>query len=162
MSARGLAEWLLGCIAEDERVARAAQTVGLERVEWLGNNRWGKAYLKRVPVEEVTTWVSFRGSEQVSAPTDRGEHTEGSALHQRFNPAHVLAVCEAHRRIVEEHPTGNPSTIGPGYCETCTDGTVWDDYDIRYPGGKHYPCPTLRALATAYADRPGFREEWRV
>lgn len=48
----------------------------------------------------------------------------------------VLAECEAKRRIVE-HCEPDPLTKSPG-----------DEY-------------VLRLLALPYADRPGYREEWR-
>jgi hypothetical protein len=62
--------------------------------------------------------------------------------YRRHDPARVLAQCAAYRRIVELHHEG-PA----GSCETCS--------------GEYLPCSTLRALASIYADAPGFREEWR-
>ena len=59
---------------------------------------------------------------------------------QRFTPARMLAECAAKRRIILRHrPTGG---IG---CE-CSE--VW-------------PCPNLLDLAQPYADRPGYRAEWK-
>jgi len=55
---------------------------------------------------------------------------------QTFTPTRVLAECEAKRRIVDRAQGWE----GPGW---------WPD-DI------------LRLLALPYADRPGFREEWRA
>ena len=50
----------------------------------------------------------------------------------------VLAECAAKRRIVEREA----------------------DTLARYPGNFHARV-TLRDLAAVYADRPGYREEWR-
>jgi hypothetical protein len=33
--------------------------------------------------------------------------------------------------------------------------------DARSEWGADWPCLTLRLLALPYADRPGYREEWR-
>lgn len=90
----------------------------------------------------------------------------------RWNPARVLAECEAKRRIVELHVIGGslrgPETDNKFYtCELCgpndwplhkVDGR-W--VDVPEPGGDFWPCETLRLLALPYADRPGYREEWR-
>ncbi|WP_066586278.1 DUF6221 family protein [Cellulomonas timonensis] len=54
--------------------------------------------------------------------------------------------CEAKRRIVELH-----ISRGFGWCEHYS--PFDDNIDDL--------CPTLRLLAIPYADRPGFREEWR-
>lgn len=56
------------------------------------------------------------------------------------------AVCEAHRRIVEK-------------CQYAASPEFESDYDLapRYDLADD----TLRALAAIYADRDGWREEWR-
>lgn len=51
--------------------------------------------------------------------------------------AHVLAECEALRRIVKRH----------------SDGDDCDYYDASY-------CPDLLDLASVDADHPGFSQEW--
>lgn len=69
----------------------------------------------------------------------------------RYDPARVLAECEAKRRIVEEHRPGGKE--GERYCGCC-----WlDDLEAWEP----HPCPTMKAIALPYADHPDFREEWR-
>lgn len=62
------------------------------------------------------------------------------------NCRHVLAECEAKRRIVGLHPHELESDDSVRQCSTC-----------RRPG----LCGTVRALALPYAGRPGYREEWR-
>lgn len=72
----------------------------------------------------------------------------------RHDPARVLREIEAKRQIIECHEwwvAGNGDTI----CGRCGREHI----DGR-PGG-HFPCQTLRLLALPYADRPGYREEWR-
>lgn len=117
-----LAAWLLKQIAADEAVARAATEGPWRR----GMTRSG--------------FVSVEGPPWTIA----GNLAENDATHiARQSPAHVLAVCEAHRHIVQA-------------CEPIygTDGWEYDD-------APELAWTTLRALAAIYADRGGFREEWR-
>lgn len=70
-------------------------------------------------------------------------------------PARVLAEVVAKRWIVEEH-----FNINDGDCSTCVVGQ-WG-----YPtnGGavpQHFPCLTLRLLASVYADHPDYQEDWK-
>ena len=67
-------------------------------------------------------------------------------------PARVLAECAAKRAIVELHveavryvSIGRPEVESLG-CETCA----------GYDGPLTYPCPTLRHLATPYAEHPDY------
>ena len=77
-----------------------------------------------------------------------------------MTPARVLATCAALRAVIDLHPldpikTYSWGTMGGG-CNLC-------DHDCN-GGGDTFgrgPCDTLRALATAYADRPGYRQEWK-
>ena len=78
-----------------------------------------------------------------------------SILGEYYDPARVLAECEAKRRIVEmHHSTPAPGVdrdgfdLGGYWCNECDDGISW-------------PCPTLRALAAVYAGHPDYRDEWR-
>jgi hypothetical protein len=59
--------------------------------------------------------------------------------------ARVLRDIDAKRRILAEH------ALNGWVCTTCDNGEV----------EQTFPCPTLRILALPYADRPGYREEWR-
>lgn len=71
------------------------------------------------------------------------------------NSGRVLAECEAKRRIVEMH--SNPFDEGEGrpVCTSC--GRM----DIAFAETK-WPCSTILALASIYADHRRFREEWRL
>lgn len=62
-------------------------------------------------------------------------------------PHEVKAECEALRRIVQLHPQNLNS------CDTCT--------NMDYVGlVDDWPCPTMKAVASIWADHPDFREEW--
>jgi len=77
-------------------------------------------------------------------------------------PAHVLAVCAAHRAIVELHANDD------GNCSTCGDENGWTgdgdggEFFDNDRSAVDFPCDTIKALAGIYADRPGYREEWRL
>ena len=58
------------------------------------------------------------------------------------DPARVLREIEAKRQLVTLHSEGSSEL----FCSNCE---------------HEPPCPTLRLLALPYADRPGYREEWR-
>jgi hypothetical protein len=96
-------------------------------------------------------------------------------LAQRFDPARVLAECEAKRAIVELHRPAPSASFHHGSntgsvaawaavtdpeedleadaaCETCGE---FSEYAVPWP------CQTLRLLALPYADHPDYDEEWR-
>lgn len=108
-----LTQFLLREIAADEEAARA---VIADEPRW--DNSWTEEYEPDSP-----------------SPAAR--------MIARHDPAHVLAVCAAHRSIVEEHSGANDER-----CQSWA-GNWLDE-----------PCDTLRALATIYADRPGFDPRW--
>lgn len=62
----------------------------------------------------------------------------------RHDPASVLARIAADRKILELH-TGGVSY--PDECGLCNEAL---------------PCQTVRLLGSVHADRPGYRDEWRV
>lgn len=66
--------------------------------------------------------------------------------------ARVLAECEAKRQIIELHQRCNVHDH-PGdecdACQRCGDGSIW-------------PCDTLLAVASVYADHPDFDPAWRA
>lgn len=83
----------------------------------------------------------------------------GTALRELVDPARVLAECAAKRAIVELH-AAFPRIAGwdeapTVHCATCSEccTTDWDT--------NTYPCPTIRHLATIYADHPDYSPEWR-
>ena len=63
----------------------------------------------------------------------------------------VLAECEAKRRIVDIHydsPVDDDEYGRIHLCGACSP--------------EAWPCATLRALASVYADHEDYREEWRA
>ncbi|MFE7906514.1 DUF6221 family protein [Streptomyces albogriseolus] len=67
------------------------------------------------------------------------------------DPARVLREIDAKRQIIALHHQLEDAQEMLDFCATC-------DATGKYP---EYPCTTLRLLALPYADRPGYREEWR-
>ena len=74
-----------------------------------------------------------------------------------YDPAHVLAVVAAHREILELHTAA--------VMETCPRRSAAVTIRARSEraecGGTSADVATLRALAAAYADRPGWQEAWQ-
>ncbi len=80
-----------------------------------------------------------------------------------WDPARVIAECEAKQRLLDLHPTyaQEPYRIeggqmyyppDPYYCDCqCPDGIIQG----------HEPCPTKRFLALPYVNDRDYREEWR-
>ncbi len=139
-----LTDFLLARIAGDEAVARAALSDGSEQKDdgrWSVSDSWGH---DDCLIEGIGITIY-----------DEGGHDAAQAAHiARWDPARVLAECEAKRRIVEVHepmlidaPTFADQTFAVVTCSLCDDA---------------HPCRTLRHLAAVYADHPDWREEWRA
>lgn len=123
-----LAAWLLACIAGDEQIARLASPgpwsteSGLHVLDKTGEH---------APVRQAGSF-------------EDGWHIA------RWDPARVLAECDAKQQIIAEHsvvyvpPPGSPYPVNDS-CPVC----------------EQLPCLTLRLLALPFADRPGYREAWK-
>jgi hypothetical protein len=87
----------------------------------------------------------------------------------------VLAQCEATRRIIEWHQSWPVLATSPPTFESddsadpscmvfrALQQIAWltqQEYRARF-GDDPPTAPMLRFLALPYADRPGYREEWR-
>jgi hypothetical protein len=139
-----LAEFLLARIALDEEFARNA-------TESVGDGTWSVSYDNdRVPM--LSTAGSIIGRRII-------QHVARHAA--RFDPARVLAECDAQRQIIEKHIDPTDSWD----CPTCARP---EGFSEDADGNREYsrsavtaPCPTLRLLALPYAGHPGYREEWR-
>ena len=120
MSSADLAGFLLARIEEDEAVARAAS---FQVHEWLPGD------------DAVREAISF-GFHPVADVYDCREVADHIA---RFDPARVLAECEAKRRII--------AAAGPT-----------DTWESDYAQGIDH---AIRCLASVYSSHPDYREEWR-
>lgn len=140
-----LTEFLLARIAEDETVARAA--VGTAALA----NQTGKWQFKHVRDQYGSTQIVFAVAErgvmtQAADMTTAWESDERGRHIVRWDPARVLAECEAKRRIMGLHWTNDPAGPAP-ICNLC----------LYKP-----PCETLTYLALPYADHPDYDESWRL
>jgi hypothetical protein len=136
-----ITDFLLARIAEDEAVALAADESG-------GGEWW----------QWREVWPKVGGNIYDVPDADQIA---------RWSPARVLAECEAKRRIVAEHRATTFTDISleirnAPVCLVCN--AVFPAYDEDQPPTLQapWPCPTLRALASVYADHSDFREEWRA
>lgn len=122
-----LAVWLLEQIAEDERLASA---VHKDERKW----RYGE-FSESVTLENGPGYVAC-GPWDCDVDADYARHMVN------FDPARVLAECDAKRRMLELHQQRDD---GRG----CYDCDTIDE-----------PCGVHVLLALPYV-RPGYREEWR-
>ena len=73
-------------------------------------------------------------------------------VERELDPERVLRQVKRDQHIIDEHTCGCPDP---------------DCRDCGACSGPHHadpapaPCTTLRLLAMPYADRPGYRDEWR-
>jgi hypothetical protein len=144
-----LAEFLLACIAEDKAAAEAATPSPWRWVD----PRWGRHPVGRVkqalvgdrdqmilPSHSGDMWPSASDADQIT----------------RWNPARVLAECEAKRQIVELYQRYEAS-IRQEFAIAKLDDPI---SDTLY-AARDALTEALRLLALPFADRPGYREEWR-
>ncbi len=136
-----LEEFLLARIAEDEVAAREAPS-----------GRW---HVTRDPlgVHVETNNVNMRGRVLMAVGDDHGHPGQGAEHIARWDPARVLAECEAKRRLVKLHAATHYCIPQLGHAST----GQWYESDSAYP----WPCPTLALLALPYVSHPDYREGWR-
>lgn len=148
-----LVQWLRAQLDEDERIARAAaQDTG---PDWYYNDGFVFSRRGALPQELVER------SEFIAAfplqdflEQGRGEHVA------HHDPARALREIDAKRQLVKLH--GRATLRAGGGAQYYDTATVCRscEPDHQFPE-LSWPCPTLRLLALPYADRPGYREEWR-
>jgi hypothetical protein len=117
-----------------------------------------------VTTETLASWLLRQIAEDeatapaVCSPTafDDYDHAHCGDISPFSQPAHVLAVCAAHRAIVQWCSEREQVQVGL----MLGDAARESDF---IPGRLKHPADSvvLRYLASAYADRDGFREEWR-
>ena len=145
MSGVTLTEFLLARIAEDEEAARACALTYPTPWEVVDRGHMAKVQA------DAPFFLSVVELDQDAEPnaewlSDRIAHVS------RWDPARVLAECEAKLLIVREHPRHGWLPEGRDECAQC--GCA-DDNAVDWP------CLTLKALTLPYADHPDYREEWR-
>jgi hypothetical protein len=139
-----LVRWLGEQLDEDERIAKAA-TAGPWRQHdtHLGQYGHTATVLSGDRNEtDLRAWLPSMSQES----WDEARNVWADAAHiAEWDPERVLREIDAKRKIVAEH------ALNGWVCNTCDNGEA----------EQVFPCPTLRLLALPYADRPGYREEWR-
>lgn len=153
-----ITEFLLARIAEDEELARDAAG-------------WDREGRERSPGRWARTGIaSIEGSDRQSIIYSDAGQVDGTVADYvaHMDPARVLAECEAKRRIVERHAEDMSNPLYRSQWEVFGDREVLVETDDPIPGPcatchrDTFPCPTLRDLASVYADHPDFREKWRA
>lgn len=127
-----LVRWLGEQLDEDERIARDADP-GPWKSESLG--RHNQAAIK---LAAPTSLIQFDGSRAAA----NGMHAS------RHDPARVLREIDAKRRMIDTFTRRYEASKASS--TTTATGAHWVML-----------ADTLRLLALPYADRPGYREEWR-
>ena len=136
-----LTAWLRHQLDDDEQAAResANEMSGEWQAEHPPGSRW-----------KVMDALGYSVVEYTDLDSEPWFATPHIARH---DPARVLAEVDAKRRILAEHE--HFPTAGGFGCRICAyngrDGVI-------EPEGW---CATVRLLALPYADRPGYRDEWR-
>lgn len=146
----GLADFLLARIAEHEEVARAAARrpiVARDSFLVVG---------PREPVDAVRVlWYQHGDGRTFNGAS--GEWAEGQALFDRFDPARVLAECEAKRRLIAEILAYEARIDGEWGCCHSAEQIARNEC----PPTPVDEIPALRLLALPDAGHPDFRPEWR-
>lgn len=122
-----LVDFLLARIAEDEALARGA----VERSSY--------------------GWSDNAFSEAVELAENEGARKQGTDHIARWDPARVLAECDAKRRVVDS-------------LRDLTDAETTEDQAWALERGdrsEQVAIATMRLLALPYADHPDYRDEWR-
>lgn len=137
-----LTQWLNEQLDEDERIARAASHVLRNGAHWSLDEWHGReqphSLIAQGTAEQPVALGHFTAD---PVPTEQALHI---AAH---DPARVLREVEAKRRLLDIH---RPYVAEPGQaCLGCAGGIEFER------------CPVVRLLALPYADRPGYRDEWR-
>jgi uncharacterized protein DUF6221 len=142
-----LATWLGQILDQDESVARAASPGPWTWTEETPDAEWGALGpdLRGSELDEYgrpKSVVFSYGHDQWGIEVSAEDQAHIAA----WGPDRVLARIAVDRRLLSLHATWWGGGIPHWYCDTCSG---------------EWPCATLRTLVSAYADRPGYREEWK-
>jgi hypothetical protein len=144
-----ITEFLAARIAEDEAASKAILD------HFYGEGRWEWNLYR--PRPSKVALVDERGVLMVETILDGPTWMVCDHI-ARYDPARVLAECAAKRRIVEMHWATTSSFLGREITSCCAECSPEGNWDSA-PDVPH-PCPTLRILASVYADHPDYRREW--
>lgn len=126
-------------------------------VRWLSEQLDADAEAAREAIERVGDGHWQQRNARIVTVADREREVADYAIHEcishivRHDPARVLREIDAKRQLLALHEPGEMEYVDGDVCMAC---------DVK-GGEPFYPCKTLRLLALPYADRPGYREEWR-
>ncbi|MEW2300263.1 DUF6221 family protein [Streptomyces sp. NPDC006655] len=161
-----LVQWLGDQLDEDERIAQAAC--------W---DEWSDVWTARPPQAsyERYTVVDYLDDVVVAVTPENADADSVGQHVARHDPARVLREVGAKRQLLDASnadcsPACRRDHTFSGSCAlrwmgpvSEIDGEPW----VRNEDGRQVPAPmvttkwTLRLLALSYADRPGYRAEWR-
>jgi hypothetical protein len=124
-----------------------------ELVQWLRAVLDAEAEEAQATADEFgSVWTADETTDSVRSDIEYvsvvGEPNSPVGFIAEHDPARVLREIDAKRQILAEHRQAQPR-----WCVVCD---VPGDYQ-----GREFGCTTVRLLALPYADRPGYREEWR-
>ena len=145
----GLVEWLRAQLDADAGDASIISSGGYDPQTWHveGDPRTPGALL--ILAEDHCIGDPPGCVERAEAPLAVVMNNRAEYAHiARWDPARVIAEIDAKRRLLDEHQIDRNSE-----CETCRERGL--------ERNQVWPCLTVRLLAVVYADRPGYREEWR-
>jgi hypothetical protein len=189
MSDLTLSDFLLARLAEDEEAAHAAATCPERVAARPGDAEWSNIPEHSTPAHwgygggpfrvasedprvvealgltdsDKPFHVSVGGAWDDTEPTGwrydvatvPSDHDAARHI-ARHDPARVLREVEAMRRIVEMHPP-QPTSDGAPECRECS---WYEAYEGFNDHSEPWPCPTLRTLATIWADHEDYRAGW--
>jgi hypothetical protein len=174
-----IAEFLRACFAEDRAVALAAAP-GPWEFDGVSSALTPSGPQGIVVRKYMDGATSVR--ESVAKTALCGDRVDGkpTAAHiARWDPAHVIAECDAKLRIVDAESRRRRTKDNV----IATSRNSFDDWvDVTWADERGWPqeerirqaefterftepsppSETLKLIALPYADRPGYREEWRV
>ncbi|NUS78490.1 MAG: hypothetical protein HOV70_20140 [Streptomyces sp.] len=148
-----LVEWLRAQLDEDERIARAA-TPGPwwhnPEKQWLGPEAFEKYDLRQG--EEFVGYGGphpFTGAVASTGPASNAQGMQDATFIAEWDPARVLREIEADRKLIADYVSAQ---------ETVDAIAHPDMYDVGRAQGLE---DAVRRRASAYDQRPGYREDWR-
>ena len=149
--------WFVEQLDKDTATARTA-TPGPWRYDQ------GKHHhIAGTPLFEEAVFAGPPGADAVcvagTGETDDQQSMRDAAFIAEHDPARVLQEIDAKRQLVKLH--GRAILRAGGGAQHFDTTTVCRSCEPSYQFPElSWPCPTLRLLASVYADRPGYRQEW--